>query len=1209
MADQDDFEDFEEFEEKPVKGSKKKTSKTKPTQSGNSKVIVEEPLVQSSSNIDKGEVNVSNQDLEKLKEKLYGKKDKEEGEKEVLNIERIGPGSYRLSSLYFASSREYFNNVSNFIDFYDGSVQIRDFERNCSLTQMKAKQLKEMAELNEKDKQKRIFKDKKKDLTEIDKVKEDSMDDKYDTRRDLNSENPYPNIKQTLEESNPLNGNEFYEDLYKTFCNQLDQNTKYTDVVEKLDLPERKEPEKKNDGRHASVRKMSHMITPNNQDAMKSSPNMSPRSSHPTDNYFSFNESMSKHRQSAFFLSREDSDKTFFRVEERKEPQVDATERKALLESEKKILKDFIHMLKAREKYGKLPFAASTLLNKNTATSVNNIFRYDSLSYHEELVENSTINKRIEKEVNLDYDAVDLARPGSLLRPVKKLKQRGPTESNYSNADLVYSTWYDTVLSRINDEPDHELKKHLLIDMNDKNVFYSKLVSILSDSQNPEEPQSNMPDLGFSNMPNSKLLEKYMNKAKKAVRIKIAKTKGGNEMEERGNDEMINEEDLKMINLLNQPNANANSVFGAKGMGLNKISSKKVRKITNYNHSDVANNFQFNIFRMSKDKIKSLHRFDISRVVYGDIISNRNNKWRVKVLNNSDKNYPLRKQLNRKSKIISNINSQEIHHSHEIFKKFSKLSLKTDDFFLFEYIEKSPLVLGNIGMASRLTKYYYPVKIIKKIVDDQGAEGDEKDKIGQFKHYLKDKMGEHGEEYPLEETEQLPLLGQLIGNKYEGVAILENNLYRVPVFKQKTKKNDFILVRVIEKGEVKYYLRKIKTIYTAGQIQPKSEVFCPYSRQFRFFLKKLLKFLINRCFEEKRTVHLRELKEFFPTMNDHNLRKNIKMLGGEQDPNDNKFYIFNQQLLQENKINDYADEIEASIIPEELCLYERMYQTYYDLLDFGIQKLKSSDKISVIKTKFYRNNLDYPEKCAISRRIIQELMLTSWNLSQSFISAIQTQGRMYLTGYGDATNGHGGMNFIKLPLKISRYESQLFRKAKKGKTNQMVTGTDADLRRLPMTFVHETLKKHGFTEDTLANLERWDKIELLRDISNKYQGDTRMDDLDKFKREIRMTTKMQKEKYQNDINELLMNLIKNLTVQGWDDIDSEDEGDTLENMNELISAEEKEINKYRNLRSDDEDDDHSSSNGTSNDNDNDDDDDDDDQSKNTQEIDATKIIF
>ena len=1202
MADNDDFEDFEEFEEKPVKPQKKKTPKSKPT---GSKTIVDE--LQTNQNTNQTE-QVSNQDLEKLKEKLYGPKDKQEGEKEIFNIKRIGPGAFRFSDLYYASTNEYYKNMATFIDYYDGSIQISDFERNCSLTQLKAKHLKDRAEFNEKEKMKKINKDKKKEMIEGEKIKEEVAVNKYDNRRDLNGENPYPNFKEALEESNPLNGYEFYESLFRGFCNQLNQNTKFTDVVEKLELPQKKVIDKKKDidGKRSENRKMSQIMTPNNFDNMKSSANHSPKSSNATDNFFSFNDSMSKNRQSAFFLSREESDRTFFRVEERKsnDATIAATFRKSLLESEKKVLSDFTKLLQETAKSGRLPFSACTTLNREMATSTNNIYRYDSIAYHEEWTDNRVVHKRVERDVFLDYDAVK--RPGGLLQPVKRVKQTN-REYNYSNSDLVYSTWYDAVLSNINLEQDTEVRKSLLIDLNDKNVFYSKLVGLLSESDNAEDLVPAMTDMGLQNMPNSKLLEKYMNRAKKEVRIKIAKTKGGNELEDKTNDEIFNEEDYRIINLLNHPNASA--MIGSSRFQFNRISNKKVKKITNYNHSEVADTFQYNIFRMSKDKIKSLHRFDMSNIIYSDIINNKNVKWRVRVQNNSDVNNPLRKQLNRKSKIITNINSQEIHHSHEIFKKFSKLSLKGDDFFLFEYIEKGPLILGNIGMASRLTKYYYPTKICKKIFEEHGADLDEKEQISLFKHFIKDKFGEHGEENPLEESEQIPLLGQLIGNKYEGVAMLENNLYRVPVFKQKARKNDFVLVRVVEKGEVKYYLRRIKTVYTAGQIQPKSEVFCPYSRQFRFFLKKLLKFLINKFFEDKRSVHLKELKEFFPTMNDHNLRKNIKMLGGEQDTGDNKFYIFNPQLLQDNKINDYADEIEASIIPEELCLYERMYQTYYDLLDFGIHKLKSSDKISVIKTKFYRNNLEFPEKCAIARRVIQELMLTSWNLSQSFISAIQTQGRMYLTGYGDPTNSHGGMNFIKLPLKISRYESQLFRKAKKGKTNQMVTGTDADLRRLPMTFVHETLKKHGFTEDTLANLERWDKIELLRDISNKYAGD-KVDDLDKFKREIRMTTKMQKEKYQTDINELLMTMIKNLSVQDWEDIESEDEIDTHENMHDLIKAEEKEINKYRNLRSDDEGDVEGSSNMSSNDQEDDDEsDDDDDNSKGTQDIESTKILF
>lgn len=60
-------------------------------------------------------------------------------------------------------------------------------------------------------------------------------------------------------------------------------------------------------------------------------------------------------------------------------------------------------------------------------------------------------------------------------------------------------------------------------------------------------------------------------------------------------------------------------------------------------------------------------------------------------------------------------------------------------------------------------------------------------------------------------------------------------------------------------------------------------------------------------------------------MNEHNIRKNIKLLGGEQDPVMPKVYNFNPEILKENKANDYADELEAAVTPEELCLYERMH--------------------------------------------------------------------------------------------------------------------------------------------------------------------------------------------------------------------------------------------------------------------------------------------
>jgi hypothetical protein len=75
-----------------------------------------------------------------------------------------------------------------------------------------------------------------------------------------------------------------------------------------------------------------------------------------------------------------------------------------------------------------------------------------------------------------------------------------------------------------------------------------------------------------------------------------------------------------------------------------------------------------------------------------------------------------------------------------------------------------------------------------------------------------------------------------------------------------------------------------------------------------------------------------------------------------------------------------------------------MYKSYYHLQDFGIKKLKSSDKINQIKTTFYEKNFMDARKCVIARRIIEELYLSGWNISFSFLKAIQTQGRMCIKG-------------------------------------------------------------------------------------------------------------------------------------------------------------------------------------------------------------------
>jgi hypothetical protein len=169
----------------------------------------------------------------------------------------------------------------------------------------------------------------------------------------------------------------------------------------------------------------------------------------------------------------------------------------------------------------------------------------------------------------------------------------------------------------------------------------------------------------------------------------------------------------------------------------------------------------------------------------------------------------------------------------------------------------------------------------------------------------------------------------------------------------------------------------------------------------------------------------------------------------------------------------------------------------------------------------------------IAKRIIEEIQLTPWNLSQNFLYCKNQQARMYLRGIGDPMCGLGGINYIKMPQKISKYENFLLKKDYKNRSNDIVTGTNSDLRKLSMKNVHAKLKLYGYTEENLNRLERWDKIEILRDLANEQSSNAPYDDdLSMFSRNLRMTTEKQKEHYQKDINQIFMKSIDILSQKG-----------------------------------------------------------------------------
>lgn len=84
-----------------------------------------------------------------------------------------------------------------------------------------------------------------------------------------------------------------------------------------------------------------------------------------------------------------------------------------------------------------------------------------------------------------------------------------------------------------------------------------------------------------------------------------------------------------------------------------------------------------------------------------------------------------------------------------------------------------------------------------------------------------------------------------------------------------------------------------------------------------------------------------------------------------------------------------------------------------------------------------------------------------------------------------------------------------------------MTGTEADLRKLSKEQIYEMLKKLGVDQSIdLTNMSRWKGVKALRERSSKAASLGIISNYTKFARGVRVTSKMQKESYQKQINEI-----------------------------------------------------------------------------------------
>ncbi|EPQ61382.1 hypothetical protein GLOTRDRAFT_102259 [Gloeophyllum trabeum ATCC 11539] len=164
----------------------------------------------------------------------------------------------------------------------------------------------------------------------------------------------------------------------------------------------------------------------------------------------------------------------------------------------------------------------------------------------------------------------------------------------------------------------------------------------------------------------------------------------------------------------------------------------------------------------------------------------------------------------------------------------SDLSLKdTSNYVLWEFSEEHPPIMSNFGMGSILVNYY--------------RKKDEKDE-----HIPKYDLGVP---FVLEPQDESPFMK--FGYVYPGetVPALYNNLIRAPLFRQKPRPTDFLVIRSTIRGETRYYIREMKNLFVVGQTYPVTEVPGPHSRKITNTIKHRLQNitykLLSKSHEER----------------------------------------------------------------------------------------------------------------------------------------------------------------------------------------------------------------------------------------------------------------------------------------------------------------------------------------------------------------------
>uniref|UniRef100_A0A1I7XNI5 DUF3591 domain-containing protein n=1 Tax=Heterorhabditis bacteriophora TaxID=37862 RepID=A0A1I7XNI5_HETBA len=363
------------------------------------------------------------------------------------------------------------------------------------------------------------------------------------------------------------------------------------------------------------------------------------------------------------------------------------------------------------------------------------------------------------------------------------------------------------------------------------------------------------------------------------------------------------------------------------------------------------------------------------------------------------------------------------------------LSGRDGDLLVMEYSEEHPPLLNQPGMASKIKNYYK-----RKAGKDADPDFDFGDMA--FSH-------------------NVPFLGQL--QPGQAIQSIENNLFRAPIYRHQPALTDFLLIR----NRTGWYIRRCPAIFLVGQECPLYEVPSPNSKRATVFVRDFLLAFIYRLFwaseHRPRRLKMEDIKGAFPHYAESSVRKRLKQCSDfkrlGQGPDQN-FWVLRPEFRLPSK-----EEVLAMVTPEMCCAQYSMLAAEQRLKDAGYGE------------KYFftpENEDDSDDQVTIE----DEIKCAPWNTTRAFLSSMRGKCLLDQSGIADPTGCGQGFSYVRVSQKPQKDDTPAVPK-------RLVTGTNADLRKLPLKEAKEICRDYGVREEEINALSRWEIIDVIRTLSTQ----------------------------------------------------------------------------------------------------------------------------